>query len=139
MKIVNDTQVQAIPEWLEKYALLVKNALGLQNWAITVNYRDLGTSDTGNISGECKANPRYNFATVFISRFYTTLDNAAKETIIHEMLELLMSPLVYQINRIIDLIPEELQDHAMTLFDDAKEPLIVNLSMALLSLLPDIS
>lgn len=125
-----------VPDFVSDYVIACRDLLNLHDWTLTVRYVDIAENEQGNssIGGRAECNARYHFAIVsFDRRNMPELHTEAKETIMHELLEVMISPFLLSIHRIIDLVPEELRDHALELMLDGKEPFVCKLAHAMVT------
>lgn len=116
------------PQWMLDYAGRCRVLYGLHSWDLALRLVDKpGESDSAD--GYTETNTRYLSASVEIRH---DADAArVRESIQHELMHVAFAPVILAFERISDLLPERLRQHARDLFDDANEASIESLVRAL--------
>jgi hypothetical protein len=103
-KLIPQTEPIPIASELVAYAEHWRQALGLTEWKIWLNEDDAPNDDRNN-AGICEVSTRYMRATVTILRTLTL--ERKRETILHELLHVVLAWYSRAIDYAIGLIPEE--------------------------------
>lgn len=127
-----DTHTHEPPQWINNYVQFLVEAFGLENWEVTVKMeRTIGEDDR---LGEAAVQSRYMTADIQL-RDTLEEDREGIETVVHEMLHLTQAPQDLAVDRIIDMVPKKLRNHARELYADGNEMTTTNLSRALAKVL----
>jgi hypothetical protein len=120
-----------LPEWLTDYTQDCRKLFGLDEWQIAVKFSETPPEyrDAVRWYGDAMHDPCSLTATIRLH--FDATDEEQRDTLMHEMLHLALSLLNLANARIVELLPERLQDHANTLFSNALEQAIVRLTRAL--------
>lgn len=117
-----------VPEWAEAYAQELRDLFGLGDWNIYPRQEDRpnGAADS---DGCAIPDVRYLTASIILRRGLA--ETRGRHVLMHEMLHIVLAPLRRQIELLIQQLPEDQQDYALTLCSDAEEQIIERLTRAM--------
>lgn len=124
-----------VPRWLFTHTQKCRDAFGIghEGFNFYLEETDVPGGRPG-IAGETYTDPRYHRATVTVQRgMKPTAWNYQVAT--HEALHAATGEMRQAVNRIIELVPAELRDHAEELWQDGNEAVITRLGASLTPLL----
>jgi hypothetical protein len=131
-----------LPAWIREYAHALVDAFGLDEWTIYVRVvRHFSEEDTERVApghrldGQSNVNTRYLSAAVDLS---ADLDpnGGGDVTVCHEFLHVLQGPVLTAMDRIMELVPPRLQNHALELFTDGNEQFVERLARIFVQKVP---
>ena len=123
------TEKETLGDDMMAYAIDLRDLFGLSHWEININIRDhIGDVEgprRGVVSGECVADAAYFHATINL------LPTATQDSLRHEFIHIALARIDLAVQRIIELLPEDLQAHAQNIYSDALEQDVESMSRSL--------
>ncbi len=105
--------------------------LGLNDWMVdTARYESIEVDNPG-LTGRSQIRARYKVALIQLKARGGNHRLSVDHVITHEALHIALGPVYNALARIVELLPEHLQDHAYAIYEDAEEPAIESLAAAL--------
>jgi hypothetical protein len=129
------TRPDALPPWLFAHVQKCRDAFGLGHagFAFHLDQVDVVDSEPG-VAGTTVTDARYHRAVVTVRRAIAP-DAAGYEIVTHEALHAATGAMRQAVDRIIELVPAELRDHAEELWQDGNEATVTQLARGLTPLL----
>lgn len=121
-----------VPDWVMQYLEACKVALGLQEWAIKVEMER--RIDEHDPIGRTSLEARYWRVTISL-RDSIQPDDEGYINLTHEMIHVATAQQEMAVDRIIDLVPKNLQNHARSLWTDGDEQATEKMAKALTPIL----
>jgi hypothetical protein len=109
--------------------------LGLHNWMVDTWRYDQIEPDRPSLTGRSQIRPRYRVALLQLRAEGGKHRRSHEHVITHEALHIALGPVYNALNRIVELVPKKLRDHAYAIYEDSEEPVIETLASALTPLL----
>ena len=126
---------QAPPKWLCEFTHRCVDALGLDKWDLYLIMRDRVENEEGcTLDGKADSNPTYMFANVYFP-YGIEETNYGYGVVLHELMHVALAQQDNAVQRIIELVPAELQDHANELWRHGNEHDIEMVSRSLATVL----
>jgi hypothetical protein len=117
---------------LHTYAVDVRDLLGLDRWDISIVWHDAPPNDDGEMGlwhGDCLHSQRTMTAQIRLRKELPARE--ARRAIFHELLHVRLGLMQQAAERMVELLPDGLRPHAWTLFEDALERTVEELTRAL--------
>jgi hypothetical protein len=120
-----------LPKHLEAYAQDCRKLFGLDEWSISVIISETPPEhqDDSRWHGDVDHDPCSLTATIRLH--WDATDEEQRDTMMHEMLHIALGLLNLANRRVVELLPEELHEHADALFNDALEQTVTRMTRAL--------
>ena len=129
------THPDALPPWLFAHTQKCRDAFGLGHAGFEFHLDQADTvGDDPGVAGETYTHPRYHRAVVTVRRTLAP-DASGYEVVTHEALHAATGAMRQAVDRIIELVPAELRDHAEALWQDGNEATVTQLARGLTPLL----
>jgi hypothetical protein len=120
------------PKWIDDHLESLRDLFWLNQWQIAAEYVDNPAGDLEHGSdGNVTLETRYLTATIQLRRGIT--QERAKHVLMHEMVHVALARIAQATERISQLLPEELRQHAYELYTDAEEETVERMARALAS------
>ena len=120
------------PRWMRRHVQKCRAAFGIGDagFALTLTLADAPNPANADTVGLTSTSVRYHRGDVMIKRGLRRGD-LGYETVTHEMLHAASAMQLHAVTRILELVPEDLRDHAEALWQDGNEATVTQLARAL--------
>lgn len=122
-------EIENAPPWLVEYAQDCRRLFGIgDDWYISVK---LVRAPDGDINKEGHSRINIRYLTAHIELCESLSEEGLRHTCMHELFHIAFAPLELAHLRILDLVPEELREHANELQADGIEQTIERLTRSI--------